>query len=158
MKIFLTFLFFLFTGILKCQNVYFNYDNAGRVTKAVFINQKTIIFFYDKNGNRISQTTSTITTTVSNLNDSLIQANKGVFIYPNPSNGNFKTRIYSSIKQNITLQIFTIDGKLLHAYTAEVLKGYYDININISPQPTGTYTVVVKGRTINASKKIIITQ
>ncbi|MBS4064721.1 MAG: T9SS type A sorting domain-containing protein [Chitinophagaceae bacterium] len=139
------------------QTTQFKYDNHNRIINVSYENQKQINYAYDKNGNRISQITSTITTAVSNLNDSLLQANNGVFIYPNPSNGNFKSRIYSSQKQQVTVQIYTIDGKLIHTYSAEALKGYYDINININPKPIpGTYIVTVKGKTIDASKKILI--
>lgn len=139
------------------QTNQFKYDNDNRIINVSYDNQKQINYAYDKNGNRISQITSTIVTAVSNINDSLIQANNGVFIYPNPSVGNFKSRIYSSQKQQVIVQIYTIDGKLIHTYSAEALRGYYDINIFINPKPaSGTYIVTVKGKTIDASKQIII--
>ena len=158
-NIFLLFAIFFLISFeeIEAQTIQFKYDKTGRLIEEIYTNQKTHKYEYDKNGNRISQITSTIVTSVSNLNDSLIQANNGVFIYPNPSNGNFKTRIYSSQKQKITVQIYSIDGKHIHTYTAEALNGYYDINITISPKPaSGTYVVSVKGKTIDVSKKIII--
>lgn len=151
-------LFFVFTQFKGlAQSINYKYDKVGRLTQAIYPDQKTIVYTYDNNGNRISQITSTIVTAVSNLNDSLIQANNGVFIYPNPSNGNFKNRIYSSQKQQVIVQIHSIDGKLIHTYAIEASKGYYDINININPKPaSGTYIVSVKGQTIDASKRIVI--
>jgi YD repeat-containing protein len=147
-----------FGNNIYSQTIEHKYDNANRITKVVYHDQKDITYLYDKNGNRISQITSMIVTAVINLNDSLLEANKGIFIYPNPSNGNFKTRIYSSQKQQITVSIYSVDGKLIHSYTAEALKGYYDINININPKPaTGSYIVSVIGKTIEGSKKILIT-
>ena len=141
-----------------CQKIEYSYDKAKRLIQIIYPDQKKINFGYDNDGNRISQITSTIVTSVSNLNDSLIQENKSVFIYPNPTNGNFKTRIYSSQKQQVTVQIYSIEGKLIHTYTIEALMGYYDININISPKPSsGTYIVSVKGKTIDVSKRLVIT-
>lgn len=131
-------------------------DVKGNVTKEEYSSGLSITYSYDPSGNRISQITSTITA-IENLNDSLVLGNNNIFIYPNPSNGNFKTRISASQKQKVTVQIYTVDGKVIHTYTVDVLKGYYDININISPQPTGTYVVKVSGKTINASKTVIIT-
>jgi YD repeat-containing protein len=146
----------LFAVKVQAQLVEYQYDKANRLTQVVYKDQMTIAYTYDSNGNRVSKITSTIVTNVSNLNDSILQSNGNVFIYPNPSNGNFKTRIYSSQKQTVTVQIFTVEGKLIHTYTVEALKGYYDININISPKPSGTYVVTVTGKTVHASKQLVI--
>lgn len=151
------FLIFGFIPIFTfAQTVQYKYDNLNRLKQVLYSDQKSILYSYDKNGNRIYQITSTIVTAVDNLNDSLIQTNSNVFIYPNPSNGDFKTRVLVSKKQKIIVQLFTLEGKLIHEYSVDVLKGYYDININITPQPTGTYIIKVKGKTINSSKKVII--
>lgn len=152
---------FLFTTFIKTegQKVVYKFDKADRLLQAIYPDQKSVNYSYDKDGNRISQIITTIITSINPIADSLVQANNNIFIYPNPTNGNFKTRIYSSQKQQITLQIYTIDGKLIHNYSVEALKGYYDINITISPNPaSGTYIVSVKGKTMNASKQIVITE
>lgn len=149
----IVFLFCSQTGLTQhCQ---YKYDNAGRMLQIKCSNQKVVSYTYDKNGNRTSQIISIITL-VNDLNDSLLQGNNQVLIFPNPTNGDFKTRVLISEKQKILVQIFTLEGKLIHEYSVDVLKGHYDININITPHPTGTYIIKVKGKTINSSKKVII--
>lgn len=152
---FLIIAFFTHSALFS-QKVNYIYDKVGRLTKAIYPDQKAINYYYDKDGNRTSQVISTIITNVSNLNDSLLTNQNNVYIYPNPSSGIFRVKFYSEKRQEVSIQIISIDGSFIHIYKAISNKGFYEFNININPHPSGMYIVKMIAETFTESKTVII--
>lgn len=143
---------FLFPFTANAQNINYNYDNAGRLIKVSYPNQKEVQYVYDKDGNRIQEVTSEIITSTKPKEST----QQDVKIFPNPSNGIFTTQISSTINQPITIEIYSLSGQIVNTYTANVQIGIYDINIKVNPIASGTYIVKVISKTLNTSQKVII--
>lgn len=145
------------------QNVQYKYDRADRVIQETYPVShpgiKVVNYTYDKDGNRLSKSATVIDSTPPPLLspiDSTDLVQNTLLIYPNPSDGNFKGSLFSVKTQDITIEIFTIDGKQVYSYTASNISGYYNFTINISPLAPGTYALHLKGKYVLEQRKIVI--
>lgn len=144
---------------LYSQNVKYKYDNANRLIQAIYPNQTAITYTYDKDGNRINQTTGTVKNVViTNPADSSNIAKGELLIYPNPNKGIFKGKLYVDEAQEVTIQILTLLGQVMAIYTPTIPKGFQEFSLTINPTPpTGTYIITVKGKTVSKTAKMLIT-
>lgn len=83
--------------------------------------------------------------------DEIVEKN-GVFIYPNPTIGNFNVRLKDVIKQNAYLEIFNLLGQSVHQ------ESLYRNNqtIDVSGITKGIYLVKVVNGTTNSTIKISV--
>ncbi len=85
-----------FCSITYSQEVKYTYDKADRLVLVVYPNQMAINYYYDADGNRIRK----VTTNVSNIvdpNNPSSSSNDEVFLYPNPTKGDFKKSVLRRI-------------------------------------------------------------
>lgn len=83
------------------------------------------------------------------------QAADGIFIFPNPSKGNFNLEISASLaSKKYDLGIYNAQGKKV--YSKSDIQQQNTTNIEISDLPKGTYFVRVYGRKENIYKKIVV--
>ena len=82
-----------------------------------------------------------------------------LFIYPNPSNGNFVIELLSELKgEEISVEIFNAMGQLVFSYQERFDNSPYKKEIDLSPQATGVYLIRLKTETDFINQKMIFTE
>jgi hypothetical protein len=110
-----------------------------------------------RNDNRVYAATygrgifsGTFTATSLSENDTVF--NKGVKVYPNPSNGLFTIAI-ENFSGDMTLAIYDINGRNVFSKTGDYLTNN---NVNLSGLQKGIYILNIKGANLSYSEKIIL--
>ncbi len=80
---------------------------------------------------------------------------KGLSVYPNPSSGRFTLESRYDL-DNVSITVYSIDGKLLYDGKVDVLNAQKVIDL--SPLPEGSYILRVSSSTFKISKIISITR
>jgi PKD repeat protein len=77
-------------------------------------------------------------------------------IYPNPitSEANLITR--SNTTENISVNVLSIDGKLISTQNLNLHQGVNEAKLDISDLQNGIYMLQVKSQTFNATRKLVI--
>ena len=79
--------------------------------------------------------------------------NKGVKVYPNPSNGVINLNI-ANFSGNLNIQLFDINGR--EVYKSNVSNFSIEKSINISQLQSGIYILKLEGEQLSYSEKIIL--
>lgn len=77
-------------------------------------------------------------------------------VYPNPSTGVFTVNINSTQTSNATVDIFSIDGKLLQTQNAMVESGANALQVNGSNWSAGVYLLKISCGDIVCYKKVVL--
>jgi hypothetical protein len=93
----------------------------------------------------------TFTSTVLSSGD--FTNNKGVKVYPNPSNGVINLNI-ADFSGNLNIQLFDINGR--EVYKSNVSDFSIEKSINISQFQSGIYILKLEGENLSYSEKIIL--
>lgn len=85
---------------------------------------------------------------------------KSIKIFPNPTNA--KTKITFNLNQNsdVEIKIYNITGQLVKSIinNAVLLKGSYEIQLDLNNLPSGIYFINIKMNHVNSIKKIVLTK
>ncbi|MBA2422606.1 MAG: T9SS type A sorting domain-containing protein [Chitinophagales bacterium] len=112
------------------------------------------VIITDSNGCTNSATIDVVFTGMENLS---LASN--LFIYPNPSNGNFVIELLSELKgEEISVEIFNAIGQLVFSYQERFDNSPYKKEIDLSPQATGVYLIRLKTETDFINQKMIFTE
>jgi hypothetical protein len=110
-----------------------------------------------RNDNRVYAATygrgvfsGTFSATSLSENDTVF--NKGVKVYPNPSNGLFNIAI-ENFSGDMTLAIYDINGRIVFSKTGDYLTNN---TVNLSGLQKGIYILNLKGANLSYSEKIIL--
>ncbi len=157
-SIFFILLLVLFKLQLHGQNVIYKYDNANRLVEVMYADSMSIQYKYDADGNRISQAYTRVTATTNAITpaDSSKLSKSGISVYPNPNTGSFSGRLFTTLSQNVQLEIYNMGGQLVYEKSLDIKPGIFDFRIEISPLPPGTYILKATGKTISAFEKVLI--
>lgn len=81
-----------------------------------------------------------------------------VEVYPNPSNGNFKARVYSnSASANVLIKVCAANGKVVHQQMTNLDKGVTTLFFEQNQLEKGMYFIQIMGENIKlAPQKLII--
>lgn len=77
-------------------------------------------------------------------------------IYPNPGNGIFTADLKSIINQEVTLTITNMNGAVVYQQNDLNITGSGSFKIDLSGLSDGIYQVLVKGKNVTVSEKLII--
>jgi hypothetical protein len=77
-------------------------------------------------------------------------------ITPNPSKGNFNVPVYMPSEERLTLQVFSIDGKLMKAEYLGAVKGMNMLSLDYTALPSASYLLVIQSEKETITQKIII--
>jgi hypothetical protein len=77
-------------------------------------------------------------------------------IYPNPGNGIFTADLKSLINQEVTLTITNMNGAVVYQQNDLNITGSGSYKIDLSGLSDGIYQVLVKGKNVTVSEKLII--
>lgn len=89
---------------------------------------------------------------ITNFNAAL---NSLMQVYPNPSNGAFELKLNTGGRVNGEIVVMDMTGRKVYVQSLDVM-GAYNININLSNQPKGLYTLQLRTSEGVASKNISI--
>ena len=81
-----------------------------------------------------------------------------MFLYPNPSNGQFQVRFFNQANETATVNIYDEKGSKVYSRSFTTGLAYTALNIDISNMPAGKYLVEVlnaAGRRIGAKWAIV---
>lgn len=146
-------------------NIKYKYDNANRLIQAIYTNQLTYDYTYDKDGNRTLEVISSVVTSGGSGSGSGGSTSTGnptgdsttLSLYPNPTRGTFSGEFYSTKNQVVTIRIISLTGLVIHTYTPSITQGFVKFTITLNPPPqAGTYIVTVQSADINLSGQLII--
>jgi hypothetical protein len=84
------------------------------------------------------------------INDNVL--NKGIKVYPNPSNGLVNIAI-DNYNENITVEVYDMNGRKVFSNSGEYMKAN---TINLQGFQKGIYILNVKGDSLSYSEKIIL--
>jgi len=134
-----------------------NADGGGGIVEALAVLNGSLYaggWFTEAGGvpaRYIARWGDTITTSIkeeSNLENNVI-------IYPNPNPGQFTLKIDNINNQNLSLNLYRIDGKLTLSHDFKNISGNYNQQINLSEYAKGIYYVqIVSDRSV-VTKKVI---
>lgn len=77
-------------------------------------------------------------------------------IYPNPSNGNVTMLIDYPQKDELTIEVLNLSGKMVYSETSSLSVGVNQKFLNLNNLSSGIYILNVRNERINASEKLII--
>jgi hypothetical protein len=77
-------------------------------------------------------------------------------MYPNPSTGQFTLQFSAKVDEEYNLVIYDAVGKLVHSESWNNINGDFSKLINLGKVSTGMYNVVLKGKTSEVNRKLII--
>ncbi len=83
--------------------------------------------------------------------------NASLKIYPNPSVGNqFNMDVIMNANDEITIEILDIKGMLVYSQESLLNSGFNNITVQYGNLPAGIYMLVLKGNSLNTSRKLSI--
>ena len=75
----------------------------------------------------------------------------GFMVYPNPTTGDLTIKLTKELDQNATVELYSIDGKLVYSY---VLSKYKEsMNIDVSSLSSGLYLLRIRNAEFNSAIK-----
>lgn len=93
--------------------------------------------------------------TVAGINDFSADLNSAIYVYPNPSNGNFEFRLNAGKRINGEIAVYDMTGKRVFAQELDAI-GDYITSIDISRFAKGLYTLQLRTADGFASKRISV--
>ncbi len=79
----------------------------------------------------------------------------GIYFYPNPTSGIFKIHIPNVGSTTVNCRIYNESGKLVISKTISILSGMQEYGGDISGLPSGTYRVVLEGKSLQWTGSLI---
>lgn len=89
---------------------------------------------------------------INELNPDL---NTALSVYPNPSNGAFTLKLNAGSRINGQLEVIDITGRIVFTQDIDLI-GLDNVNIDLSKNAKGIYTILLKTANGNATKRIVI--
>ncbi len=80
----------------------------------------------------------------------------GMKVYPNPSNGSFDVSLENVPEKALTLQVVSVDGKVVFSQDLEVSSDLYETHVDMGTVAAGVYYVKVSGNDYNEIQKVTI--
>ncbi|MEA3477296.1 MAG: T9SS type A sorting domain-containing protein [Bacteroidota bacterium] len=77
-------------------------------------------------------------------------------VSPNPSQGVFKFTVNGFEQENLTLQIYNMQGQVLFTYRIGQLSGEYSNRIDMSSYPEGIYFINIQNDKISKTEKLVL--
>jgi len=78
-----------------------------------------------------------------------------VDVYPNPGNGLFNLQLSGSSAQKVNMKVMNAGGTVVYSANAIQVNGNQKIQIDLSRQPAGVYSLIIDGKQ-RISRKLII--
>ncbi|PQJ79563.1 Ig-like domain-containing protein [Polaribacter porphyrae] len=119
-------------------------------------------FVYTITDNTGDATTATVNITYTNVSSSKVNENSfglnnNTFTtYPNPSRGNVKTALLSSVDTKATMYLFDVTGKLLQNKKLNLNKGINNLDFNFSIKSGIVFMKIISSEVDFGTSKIII--
>ena len=82
-------------------------------------------------------------------------SDNSLFVFPNPVENEAVIRLVNNNYEKATLNIYSIDGKLVLNKKIELISGINNINVNLQEIASGNYIVEIRSNAVNYSSKII---
>ncbi|NLL28874.1 MAG: T9SS type A sorting domain-containing protein [Bacteroidales bacterium] len=82
-------------------------------------------------------------------------SDNSLFVFPNPVENEAVIRLVNNNYEKATLNIYSIDGKLVLNKKIELISGINNINVNLQEIASGNYIVEIRSNAANYSSKII---
>lgn len=82
--------------------------------------------------------------------------NNNLAVYPNPSNGNINIAFNSSVSEKATLKMFNLLGQQIYSNEVELAEGLNSLNVNLTNQSTGLYTIILQTSSSIYTQKIAV--
>ena len=82
-------------------------------------------------------------------------SNNSLLVFPNPVENEVVIKFISDNYEKATLNIYSIDGKLVLNKKIELISGINNINVNLQEIASGNYIVEIRSNAANYSSKII---
>jgi hypothetical protein len=92
----------------------------------------------------------------SSINNATIPDIANVEIFPNPNNGEFTLQLNSAKTQEISIEIYNLQGQKVHGITNTYLSGAYVLPMNLTNLPQGVYYCRVASGNQLLTKKVVI--
>jgi len=84
------------------------------------------------------------------------QTSMDVVVYPNPANGIFNVELISESNNPVNIKVINVAGTLVYNLDNIVVSGTRTEKVDISNFADGNYTVVVTGKGISSTKKVVL--
>ena len=108
-------------------------------------------------GNTYNGLTNTYTAdiTVSSTGIEDVEFN-GMGVFPNPSNGNFDLNFQFANTQDITVNIYNVQGQLVYNELLNDFSGAYTKSLSLEDLGAGLYNLQVVGESTVLSQRIVV--
>ncbi len=120
-----------------------NYSTEGEKTITLSVN----------NGEKISKKIKV--ETAAGIYD-ISKTDNSMTVYPNPNNGQFNIKLDKENKNEMTVRIFSISGKLTYSKTIQSKTGHKLIPIDLHNKAKGIYTIQIISKDNVITKKVMV--
>ena len=111
---------------LQQETTTYSYDNLNRLVQVVFNDDSTHDYVYDDIGNR---TQLNITDVTLGIDSETLQ--NPIIVYPNPTDSFLNIKLPDSfISQNLTIQLYDVNGRLVANSKPTITDNQITINVN----------------------------
>ena len=88
--------------------------------------------------------------------DEIMAENVDLTVVPNPSNGSFNLTVSGVEIENISIQIFNMQGQVLFTYRIGELNGEYSNRVDMSAFPDGIYFINIQNGQFSKTEKLVL--
>jgi hypothetical protein len=92
----------------------------------------------------------------SSINNATIPDIANVEIFPNPNNGEFTLQLNSAKTQEISIEVYNLQGQKVHGAVNTYLPGAYVLPMNLTHLPQGVYYCRLASGNQLLTKKVVI--